>query len=71
TSELDEANRDLVVGELRQEALRGCVVVVATHDPDVAAQCDDEVHLVDGVLVPARDAAQAPVDEHDLFRRPR
>ncbi|MGN6130907.1 MAG: ABC transporter ATP-binding protein, partial [Nocardioidaceae bacterium] len=40
TSELDEANRDLVVAELRAEALRGCVVVVATHDPDVAAQCD-------------------------------
>jgi putative ABC transport system ATP-binding protein len=76
TSELDEANRDLVVGELRAEALRGCVVVVATHDPEVAAQCDDEIHLVDGALAPAPVRANPqdptePLDGHDLFRRPR
>jgi putative ABC transport system ATP-binding protein len=79
TSELDEVNRDLVVAELREEALRGCVVVVATHDPDVADQCEDEIHLVDGALAPSptRRAAAgteepaAPVREHDLFRRPR
>jgi putative ABC transport system ATP-binding protein len=43
-------NRDRVVAELRAEADRGTVVVVATQDPDVAARCDDEVHLADGVV---------------------
>ncbi len=51
TAELDAVNRDRVVAELRAEADRGAVVVIATHDPDVAAQCDDELHLADGIVV--------------------
>jgi putative ABC transport system ATP-binding protein len=39
-----------VVAELRAEAERGAVVVVATHDPDAAA-CDEELYLVDGRAV--------------------
>lgn len=75
TSELDEKNRDLVVTELRAEAERGAVVVLATHDPEVADLCDDEVHLVDGrpvtVAVPSvPTAADGPGHEHDAFRRP-
>ena len=82
TSELDETNRDLVVDELRLEADRGAVVVVATHDPEVAAMCDDEIHLDEGRLrrPPVRAAVAADrggdpldgtrTDEHDLFRRP-
>jgi putative ABC transport system ATP-binding protein len=75
TSELDERNRDLVVAELRAEADRGAVVVVATHDPDVADQCDDEVHLVEGRVqgapVPTVATVQdGPGHEHDMFRRP-
>ena len=50
TAELDAMNRDRVVAELRAEADRGTVVVLATHDPDVAARCDDELHLADGVV---------------------
>lgn len=50
TSELDEVNRGLVLGELRQEALRGAVVVVATHDPAVAEACDRHYVLDDGRL---------------------
>ena len=75
TSELDEHNRDLVVAEIRAEAERGAVVVLATHDPEVAAMCDEELHLVDG-----RVAGQAvrtvptvedgPEHAHDMFRRP-
>jgi putative ABC transport system ATP-binding protein len=75
TSELDEHNRDLVVAEIRAEADRGAVVVLATHDPEVADLCDEELHLVDG-----RPAAQAvrtvptaedgPEHVHDMFRRP-
>jgi putative ABC transport system ATP-binding protein len=51
TAELDAVNRDRVVAELRAEAERGALVVLATHDPDVAARCDDELHLADGVVV--------------------
>ena len=51
TSELDEGNRGVVLTELREEAARGAVVVVATHDPAVVEACDlhfalDEGHLV-------------------------
>jgi putative ABC transport system ATP-binding protein len=62
------------VAEIRAEALRGAVVVLATHDPDVAAQCDDEIHLVDGRLAEAAPAgvlvSDEPGHEHDLYRRP-
>jgi putative ABC transport system ATP-binding protein len=76
TSELDEHNRDLIVAELRSEADRGAVVVLATHDPEVAELCDEEIHLVDGrpavspvATVPT--AADGPGHEHDMFRPPR
>ncbi|MFS8479918.1 MAG: ATP-binding cassette domain-containing protein [Micromonosporaceae bacterium] len=48
TSELDAANRQRVLDLLREEAARGAAVVLATHDPDAAAVCDGELHLVDG-----------------------
>lgn len=51
TSELDEGNRALVLGELRREAERGAVVVVATHDPAVVEACDAHHALDDGRLV--------------------
>ena len=51
TSELDEGNRGLVLAELRKEAERGAVVVVATHDPAVVDACDRHFVLDDGKLV--------------------
>ena len=48
TSELDEATRDHVLGELRVEAARGAIVVVASHDPAVLEQCSRTVRLVAG-----------------------
>jgi putative ABC transport system ATP-binding protein len=48
TSELDEVSRDHVVGELRAEATRGAVVVIASHDRDVLAACDRVLWLADG-----------------------
>jgi putative ABC transport system ATP-binding protein len=48
TSELDAANRQRILDLLRAEAQRGAVVVFATHDPDAAAACDAELHLLDG-----------------------
>jgi putative ABC transport system ATP-binding protein len=45
TSELDAVNRGRIVALLRGEADRGASVVLATHDPDAAAECDAELHL--------------------------
>jgi putative ABC transport system ATP-binding protein len=50
TSELDEVSRDHVVGELRAEASRGAVVVIASHDRDVLAACDRVLWLADGAV---------------------
>jgi putative ABC transport system ATP-binding protein len=54
TSELDAANRQRVMELLRGEANRGAAVVFATHDPEAAAACDRELHLLDGVAEWAR-----------------
>ncbi len=51
TSELDAANRQNVLRLLRAEADRGAAVVFATHDPQAAAVCDEELHLIDGFAV--------------------
>jgi ABC-type lipoprotein export system ATPase subunit len=48
TAELDSESAAVVLRALREEADAGAAVVVATHDPDVAALCDDVLHLVDG-----------------------
>lgn len=48
TAELDAATAALVFAALRAEADAGAAVVLATHDLDLAAQCDSVVHLVDG-----------------------
>jgi putative ABC transport system ATP-binding protein len=48
TSELDAGNRQRVLELLRAEADRGAAVVFATHDPEAAAACDAELHLLDG-----------------------
>jgi putative ABC transport system ATP-binding protein len=50
TSELDAQNRQRILELLRAEAERGSAVVFATHDPDVAAACDGELHLLDGCV---------------------
>ncbi len=51
TSELDEGNRGLVLTQLREEAARGAVVVVATHDPAVVEACDRHYALDEGRVV--------------------
>jgi putative ABC transport system ATP-binding protein len=48
TSELDAASRDLVFSLLRAAAHGGSTVILATHDPDLVARCDDAVLLHDG-----------------------
>ncbi len=51
TSELDEGNRALVLGELRAEATKGSIVVVATHDPAVVEAADRHYALDEGRVV--------------------
>lgn len=60
TSELDAASRQVVLDLLRAEAVRGAAVVFATHDPDAAAACDSELHLLDGRAEPVRTPATEP-----------
>ena len=48
TAELDSEWREQVVELVLDVARRGGVVVLATHDPDIAELCDDSVRLVDG-----------------------
>jgi putative ABC transport system ATP-binding protein len=57
TSELDEGNREHVMDQLRVEADRGAIVVVATHDPAVVEASDRNLVLDEGRLVSATDLA--------------
>ena len=49
TSDLDADNRGLMIAALREEAARGASVVLATHDPDAAAETDGTLALDEGV----------------------
>jgi len=55
TAELDEATRALVLAELLQVAAAGGTLILATHDDGVAAACERQFQLVDGVLTAVRD----------------
>lgn len=46
TSSLDRGNRELLLAGLRTVAEGGAIVIVATHDPEVVAGCDEIVDLV-------------------------
>ena len=48
TSDLDAGNRELMLAALREEAARGAAVVLATHDPDAAAETDGTLALDEG-----------------------
>ncbi|MEV8372703.1 ATP-binding cassette domain-containing protein [Kribbella sp. NPDC056861] len=50
TSELDSTNRERVLELLRAEADRGAAVVIATHDPSVAAGADGHALMDEGRL---------------------
>jgi ABC-type lipoprotein export system ATPase subunit len=53
TTELDRKAKQQAVELILQVARRGGVVIIATHDPDIAAQCGQIVHLLDGRVEPA------------------
>jgi putative ABC transport system ATP-binding protein len=50
TAELDADSRHRILRLLLDSAARGVLVVVATHDPEVADCCDDWLELVEGRL---------------------
>lgn len=52
TGELDTVNSANVVALLKELNAAGTTVVIVTHEPDVAAQCGRELHIVDGKLDP-------------------
>ena len=54
TSDLDAANRERMIAALRDEAARGAIVLMSTHDPEAAAQCDAELALDEGAMSWAR-----------------
>ena len=45
TAELDADNRERVLDLLTDVARRGSIVVIASHDPEVVARCDDVLEL--------------------------
>jgi putative ABC transport system ATP-binding protein len=45
TSELDAATRDRVLALLKEEAARGCILLVVSHDPDVLELSDGTIEL--------------------------
>ena len=49
TSDLDSGNRELMIAAMREEAARGASVVLATHDPQAAAETDGTLALDEGV----------------------
>lgn len=51
TAELDREWKDRVVDTVLDIARRGGIVVLATHDPDIAQRCDRIVQLLDGRVV--------------------
>ena len=48
TAELDTATKDIIARLVLEQAAAGVAVVLATHDLELAARCDRQVHLVDG-----------------------
>ena len=49
TSDLDAGNRERMIAALHEEAARGAAVVLATHDPEAAAETDATLALAEGV----------------------
>jgi putative ABC transport system ATP-binding protein len=50
TAELDHQWKGHVVSLVLDIARRGGIVILATHDPDIARRCSRSIHLIDGRL---------------------
>ncbi len=51
TAELDSATKNVIADLVLDRARHGSAVVLATHDPAIAARCHRRLHLVDGLVV--------------------
>ncbi len=67
TAELDAGNRQLILGLLLDQARLGRIVVLASHDREVADACDREFRLVDGRLAAAEPSPPYAEDEEPLI----
>lgn len=64
TGNLDTRNGRMVVDLLLTHArTQGALVLVATHNPEIARLADREVHLLDGAVVESPTPPRAPPDE--------
>lgn len=54
TSALDDANADLVLEVLAEQASRGALVLISTHDDDVTRHCGEVLRLSSAVTSAAR-----------------
>lgn len=62
TASLDEGSRDLVCDALRKAADSGCLVLVTTHDPEVADRADTVFALTRGKLKPGHRSDRDGID---------
>ena len=51
TGALDQKNGEAVMQLLKEANSQGKIVVVVTHDSDIAAFCDRKLVLVDGTII--------------------
>ncbi len=65
TAELDAGNRQLILGLLLDQARMGRIVVLASHDREVADACDRELRLIDGRL--QAEVAMSAYPEPEFF----
>jgi putative ABC transport system ATP-binding protein len=62
TAELDPAARAVALGAMFEVAATGGSLILATHDPEVAARCDRVLELKAGRMTSQRDQPRAPGD---------
>ena len=63
TAELDPAARAIALARMFEVAANGGSLVLATHDPEVAARCDRTLDLSEGSSGPGALPGQAPADQ--------
>ena len=63
TAELDPAARAVALARMFEVAINGGSLVLATHDPEVAARCDRILDLSDGGAGQGALPGQAPADQ--------
>ena len=63
TGNLDTENSHKVLDLLLAGREEKQSLVIITHEPDIAARCDRQLHMVDGMLVSPEEAAHQTLKE--------